>query len=239
MAQAFFITGTDTGVGKTLIATALLRLARDSGLTALGLKPVAAGCALVNGEWMNKDAQQLLRASSGNPDYATVNPVALREPMAPHIAAERENRPLQAAELVQHCKAQLASADFTVIEGAGGWLVPLNARETMADIAVGIGCPVILVTGLRLGCINHTLLTAAAIAAAGLPLAGWVANQIDPDMAVADANIETLRERLNAPLLGCVPYLATQSPMLAAKYLALPELFNRRQSATGAGPACE
>ena len=158
MSQAFFITGTDTGVGKTLIATALLRLARDSGRTTLGLKPVAAGCALINGQWMNKDAQQLMRVSSGKPDYATVNPVALHEPMAPHIAAERENRAIHAGTLVQHCKAQLSSADFTVIEGAGGWLVPLNSHETMADIAVGIGCPVIMVTGLRLGCINHTLL---------------------------------------------------------------------------------
>jgi dethiobiotin synthetase len=223
MAQAFFITGTDTGVGKTLIATALLHLARDSGQTTLGLKPVAAGCTLVNGQWMNKDAQQLLRASSGKPDYATVNPVALREPMAPHIAAERENRSMYASELVQHCIAQLSSADFTVIEGAGGWLVPLNAQETMADIAVGIGCPVILVAGLRLGCINHTLLTAAAIAAAGLPLAGWVANHIDPDMAVADANIATLEQRLAAPLLGRVPYMDTPDALFVSKHLRLPD----------------
>jgi dethiobiotin synthetase len=223
MTQAFFITGTDTGVGKTLIATALLRLARDSGRTTLGLKPVAAGCALINGQWMNKDAQQLLRASSNKPDYAIVNPVALREPMAPHIAAEREGRAIHASELVQHCKALLSSADFTVIEGAGGWLVPLNSQESMADIAVGIGCPVILVTGLRLGCINHTLLTAAAIVAAGLPLAGWVANHIDPDMAVADANIATLEQRLAVPLLGRVPYMATPDALSASKYLQLPD----------------
>jgi dethiobiotin synthetase len=222
MGQAFFITGTDTDVGKTLIATALLRLARDSGQTTLGLKPVAAGCALVNGQWMNKDAQQLLRASANKPDYATVNPVALREPMAPHIAAEREGRSIHAGELVQHCKAQLSSADFTVIEGAGGWLVPVNAHETMADIAAGIGCPVILVVGMRLGCINHTLLTAAAIAATGLPLAGWVANHIDPDMAVADANIATLENRLAAPLLGRVPYMETPDALFASKYLRLP-----------------
>ena len=223
MTQAFFITGTDTSVGKTLIATALLRLARDNGRTTLGLKPVAAGCALVNGQWMNKDAQQLLRVSTGKPDYATVNPLALREPMAPHIAAARENRTIVAGELVQHCRAQLGSADFTVIEGAGGWLVPLNDHETMADIAVGIGCPVILVTGLRLGCINHTLLTAAAIAAAGLPLAGWVANHIDPDMAVADANIAALEQRLAAPLLGHVPYMETPDTLFASKHLRLPD----------------
>jgi dethiobiotin synthetase len=172
---------------------------------------------------MNKDAQQLMRVSSGKPDYATVNPVALHEPMAPHIAAERENRAIHAGALVQHCKAQLSSADFTVIEGAGGWLVPLNSHETMADIAVGIGCPVILVTGLRLGCINHTLLTAVAIADAGLPLAGWVANHIDPDMAVADANIATLEQRLAAPLLGRVPYMATPDALSASKYLRLPD----------------
>lgn len=229
MTQAFFITGTDTGVGKTLIATALLRLARDSGQTTLGLKPVAAGCALVNGQWMNKDAQQLQRASTGKPAYATVNPIALHEPMAPHIAAARENRPIYADELVQHCKAQLASADFTVIEGAGGWLVPLNDHESMADIAVGIGCPVILVTGLRLGCINHTLLTIAAIAAAGLPLAGWVANHIDPDMAVADANVATLERLLAAPLLGRVPYMETPDALFASKHLRLPDPVARRK----------
>ena len=115
------------------------------------------------------------------------------------------------------------SADFTVIEGAGGWLVPLNADETMADIAVGIGCPVILVTGLRLGCINHTLLTAAAITAAGLPLAGWIANHIDPDMAVTDANVATLKQRLAAPLLGHVPYMATPDALFTSKHLRLPD----------------
>jgi dethiobiotin synthetase len=144
--------------------------------------------------------------------------------MAPHIAAEREGRKLQVAELLSHCRPLLDTADFVVLEGAGGWLVPLNATESMADLAVGLGCPVILVVGLRLGCINHALLTAAAIAASGLPLAGWVANQIDPDMAVIAENIATLTARLNAPLLGCIPYLDTPGPVLAAKYLVLPEL---------------
>jgi dethiobiotin synthetase len=224
MTQAFFITGTDTDAGKTLVATALLHLAQDSGLSTLGIKPVAAGCARVQGNWINEDARQLMRASSGSPAYATVNPVALREPMAPHIAAEREGRKLQVAELLRHCRPLLDTADFVVLEGAGGWLVPLNATESMADLAIGLGCPVILVAGLRLGCINHTLLTAAAIAASGLPLAGWVANQIDPDMAVIAENIATLTARLNAPLLGCIPYLDTPGPVLAAKYLVLPEL---------------
>jgi dethiobiotin synthetase len=222
MAQAFFITGTDTGVGKTLIATALLQRARDQGKTTLGLKPVAAGCTQLHGEWMNEDAQQLLVASSGQPAYTTVNPVALREAIAPHIAAEQEGRTLCAAELVRHCQPLLGTADFTVIEGAGGWLVPLNATETMADIAAGIGCPVVLVVGLRLGCINHALLTAGAIAAAGLRLAGWIGNHIDPDMAAAAANVATLEQRLAAPLLGRVPYMTTPDARIASKYLLLP-----------------
>lgn len=222
MSQTFFITGTDTDVGKTLIATALLRRAQSQGLTTLGLKPVAAGCEQHDGQWMNADARQLLQASTGNPDYATVNPVALRAAIAPHIAAAQEGIELRATELVRHCKPLLATADFTVIEGAGGWLVPLNATETMADVAAGLGCPVILVVGLRLGGINHTLLTARAIAAAGLPLAGWIVNAIDPQMAVADANVATLSGRLDAPLLGRVPFMDKPDAELVSRHLHLP-----------------
>lgn len=209
MGKAYFITGTDTGVGKTLVAASLLRLARAQGLSTLGLKPVAAGCELTDGQWMNADARLLMEASSIAVDYPAVNPVALREAMAPHVAAEREGRELHCAELVAHCKPLLDTADFTVIEGAGGWQVPLNDTETMAKLAAGLGCPVILVVGIRLGCVNHALLTAAAIRQSGLALAGWVANHIDPDMAVADENVAALEQRLGARLTGRIRWQDT------------------------------
>ena len=202
MGNAYFVTGTDTGVGKTLVAASLLALAHDRGMSTLGLKPVAAGCDLVDGQWMNDDARLLLNASSIDVDYSAVNPVALRDPMAPHIAAEREGRTLHCSDLAEHCKPLLESADFTVVEGAGGWQVPLNESETMADLAAGLGCPVIMVVAIRLGCINHALLTAAAIRQSGLVLGGWVANHIDPAMAVMDENVATLEQRLGARLLG-------------------------------------
>jgi len=206
MSDSFFLTGTDTAVGKTRIATALLNAASQQGLSTLGLKPVAAGCELNEGAWTNDDARKLVRASSINPDYSTVNPVALRAAMAPHIAAEQEGVTLHCEEILQQCGPQIDRADFTVIEGAGGWLVPLNEHETMADLAAALCCPVILVVGMRLGCINHALLSAAAIRDSGLLIAGWVANHIDPRMPVADENFSTLQERLDAPLIGRVPW---------------------------------
>jgi len=202
MGKTYFITGTDTGVGKTLVAASLLRLAHARGLSTLGLKPVAAGCEPSNGQWMNDDARLLMEASSMAVDYAAVNPVALREAMAPHIAAEREGREILCAELVDQYKSLVDQADFTVIEGAGGWQVPLNDTETMANLAAQLNYPVIMVVGIRLGCINHALLTAAAIRQSGLHLAGWVANHIDADMPVADENVRTLERRLDAPLTG-------------------------------------
>jgi dethiobiotin synthetase len=206
MGRAYFVTGTDTGVGKTLVAVSLLRLAREQGMSTLGLKPIAAGCELIDGQWINEDAQLLLEASSIDIDYPTVNPIALQEAMAPHIAAEREQRQIRCADLVEHYRPLIHKADFTVIEGAGGWQVPLNDSETMANLAVGLNCPVILVVGIRLGCINHALLTAAAIRQSGLQLAGWVANHIYSGMAVMDENVATLEQRLGAQLTGRLPW---------------------------------
>ena len=206
MSNAFFITGTDTAVGKTLIARALLKLARDAGRHALGLKPVSAGCELRGDILANDDAWKLMHESSGNPSYEAVNPVALKEAMAPHIAAMREGRTVTVDSLVKHCRPLIDGADLTVIEGAGGWDVPLNQTESMADLAATLGRPVILVVGIRLGCLNHSLLTARAIRDHGLELAGWVANRIDPHMPVADENIAALRDRLSCPLLGTVQW---------------------------------
>lgn len=224
MSKAFFVTGSDTGVGKTLVSNALLRLANERDMSTLGLKPVAAGSYLRDGMQVNEDAWELMHSGSLNVEYPTVNAVALREPMAPHIAAEREGVSLQAAPLAEHCQQLLPQADFTVVEGAGGWLVPLNRDETMADLAARLSVPIILVVGLRLGCINHALLTVAAVHAAGLELAGWVANRIDSDMAVAEENVATLAARIDAPLLGEIPWLENPGTMFAAPHLSLDAL---------------
>ena len=173
---------------------------------------------------MNDDARLLMEASSVAVDYTAVNPVALREAMAPHIAAEREGREILCAELVDQYKSLVDQADFTVIEGAGGWQVPLNDTETMANLAAELNFPVILVVGIRLGCINHALLTAAAIRQSGLHMAGWVANHIDADMPVADENVQTLEQRLDAPLAGRIRWQDKIDLAAFAKQLHLEHL---------------
>ena len=204
----YFVTGTDTEIGKTFIAAALLELARERGLRCAALKPVAAGCAVVDGELVNDDALQLIAASGTDLDYKTVNPVALEPAIAPHIAAAQAGIEINASDLSRHCLDALAhDIDFAIVEGAGGWLVPLNATETLADVCLGIDARPILAIGMKLGCLNHAFLTAQAIADAGGELAGWVANCPTPEMPVFAENVASLRERLAAPCLGVVPYL--------------------------------
>jgi dethiobiotin synthetase len=205
--KTFFVAGTDTDVGKTLIATALLTQAGRSGLRTLGFKPVAAGCDDDTHE-CNADAVTLRSAATLECEYDDVNPVLLRRAIAPHIAAAEEGIDIRVADLAAHCRTlQRPEVDLLVIEGAGGWMVPLNDTETLADFCAHLGIPVILVVGIRLGCLNHALLTAAAIRTAGLRLAGWVANAVDPDMPALTENIDALVARLPAPLIGRVPYL--------------------------------
>jgi len=221
---AFFVTGTDTGVGKTLVTAALLHAARARGLRAVGLKPVAAGCTLRDGRLANDDALALQAASSEALAYGDVNPVALPAAMAPHLAAERAGVAVAAQPLVAHCRSVAArGADLVLVEGAGGWIVPLNARETLADVATALGWPVVLVVGLRLGCLNHALLTAAAVRAAGLRLAGWVANSPGPQMEAFAGNVAALDARLGAPRLGTVPWQGAGAPdaVAAARNLDL------------------
>jgi dethiobiotin synthetase len=205
MSKSWFVTGTDTGVGKTAVSCALLLAAAQQGLRTAAVKPVAAGCD-ENGR--NDDALQLMACMTEDLDYSQVNPVALEAAVAPHIAADREKKQVQASRLVGLCRGvMLGEADFVLIEGAGGWRVPLNRRETLADVAAQLQAGVILVVGMQLGCINHALLTAEAIHHDGLQLAGWVANQTGPRMACHGENLDTLREMLPAPLLGSVPFL--------------------------------
>ncbi|MDE0661521.1 MAG: dethiobiotin synthase [Gammaproteobacteria bacterium] len=222
----YFVTGTDTEIGKTFIAAALLDLARERDLRCVALKPVAAGCTTVDGELVNDDALQLIAASGTDLDYRTVNPVALKPAIAPHIAAQQAGIELNAAALSRHCLDALAGeVDFAIVEGAGGWLVPLNATETLADVCLGIGARPILTVGMKLGCLNHALLTASAIAEAGGELAGWVANCPTPEMPVFEQNVVTLRERLVAPCLGVVPYLGGDATYRhAAPYLDIEAL---------------
>ncbi len=205
----FFITGTDTGVGKTTVACGLLQALAQDGYATQAIKPVAAGCEAHADGLRNADALALMAAMTEPLDYERVNPVALKSAIAPHIAAQQEGVSLRATSLAAHCQSLLPLADVTLIEGAGGWRVPLNDDETLADVARALNAPVILVVGMRLGCLNHALLTAEAIAADGLMLAGWVANTLTADMPAQAGNIATLQARIAAPLLGVVPFQPT------------------------------
>jgi len=232
MSAAWFVTGTDTEVGKTAVCCALLAAAASHGLRTAAVKPVAAGC---DAGGRNEDALQLLAAMTEELDYRQVNPVALQAALAPHIAAALEDCQLQAQRLAESCRAVvLGGADFVLVEGAGGWRVPINPQETLADVARRLGVGVILVVGMRLGCINHALLTAEAIRADGLPLAGWVANQCGPRMHRHEENVDTLRRLLPAPLLGDVPWMAVPGGSDMAALLDIRPLLTTR---TGGGVA--
>ena len=205
--RSLFVTGTDTGVGKTLVSAALLHTLAQRHARVVGMKPVAAGLVQQAGAWVSEDVLMLRAASTVQVPPELDNPVALPEPLSPHLAAAHAGRHVSVAQLLRAQRELLTRADVVLVEGAGGWRVPLNELETLADLARAMAAPVVLVVGLRLGCLNHALLTAEGIRADGLTLAGWVANSVDPDMACRDENIDTLRQRLHAPLLGVVPWL--------------------------------
>ena len=220
-----FITGTDTDIGKTVIATGFLAAANQAGLRTAAIKPIAAGCELTEQGMTNTDALQLQAAASHQLSYQQINPVALEPAIAPQIAANEAGKRLSAARLTGFCRGlSLLPVDLVVLEGAGGWRVPINERETLADVARELNCAVVIVVGMRLGCLNHTLLTIEAIRRDGLKIAGWVANIIDPDMPRLDENIDTLKQRIAEPCLGTVPKLKDISPQQVAEYLTVPEL---------------
>ncbi len=207
MSHAVFVTGTDTGVGKTLVSAALVHAAAMRGLSSAGMKPVASGCWREHGRLLSEDAELLRAASGGRLVDGLVNLYAFEPPVAPHIAARQAGVAID-AEVIREAVGQARQAlDFLVVEGVGGFRVPLDAKRDTADLVRLLDLPLVLVVGLRLGCINHALLTAEAIAARGLRLAGWVGNRVDAHMPVADENIETLRAMLPAPCLGLVPHL--------------------------------
>ncbi len=216
---SYFVTGTDTEVGKTLISSALLEVLSHRGLRAAGMKPVAAGTTMRNGVPHNDDVASLAASASLALPQSLTTPYLLREAAAPHIAAELENVTIDARHIRSCYDQVVAAADAVVVEGVGGFRVPLSDNFDTADLAQQLGLPVILVIGLRLGCLNHALLTAEAIAARGLTLAGWVVNGVIPEMPYGEANIAALSERLQAPLIGAVPWLPVPSPVAAADYL--------------------
>ena len=217
--RGWFITGTDTEIGKTFVACALLHACRQAGLSAVAMKPVAAG---LDEQGRNEDVERLLAASSIQPARSLVNPYGFRAAIAPHIAATEEGRSIELPCIAASFAELQTLADVVLVEGVGGFCVPLGADCDTADLAMMLRLPVILVVGMRLGCINHALLTQQAIAACGLSLAGWVANRIDPAMSRFSENLAALQQRLAAPLLGVVAHGTT--PAEAAHRLQLPAL---------------
>src|SRR5690554_284247 len=220
MAQAFFITGTDTDAGKTSVAAGLLCAAKQQGCSTLAMKPVASGCDMSAEGLRNSDALALIAQSTVPLPYTQINPYAFAPAIAPHIAAQEAGVELSVADLYRTAQVILQQqADFTLIEGAGGWRVPISATEFLSDFAIALQLPVILVVGVKLGCINHALLTAQAIINDGLELAGWVANVVDPSCARLAENLATLQQLMPVPCLAEVPHLTSASAEHVAEYV--------------------
>ncbi|XQA68943.1 dethiobiotin synthase [Xanthomonas sacchari] len=216
--SALYVTGTDTGIGKTIASTALLHALRARGQRAVGMKPVASGCTREADGWRNEDALALQEASTPRPRYDDLNPYALPLPLAPELAAADAGVQLDLAPIAAAFDRLRAQADVVVVEGVGGWAAPLSATLDQADLARALGLPVVLVVGLRLGCLNHARLSAAAIAADGLQCIGWIGNEIDPAMERIDDNMAMLRARLPMPCWGRLPYRPQpQAEQLAAE----------------------
>lgn len=220
---ACFVTGTDTEIGKTLVSAAILHSLVEAGVRACGMKPVAAGAEMRDGRLHNDDADMLAAAGNVTLPPNITTPYMLREPAAPHIAAALEGVSIDMVPIIAAYAEIAAASDAVVVEGVGGFRVPLNALDDTADLARQLNLPVILVVGMRLGCINHALITAEAIAARGLVIAGWVANHTGP-MGFGDENIEALADRIPAPLLGRIPHLEQPTAAQAATYLNLTGL---------------
>jgi dethiobiotin synthetase len=231
---SLFVTGTDTEIGKTLVSAALLHGFANAGLHAAAMKPIAAGAFERDGQWHNEDADQLDAAANVQLPGCIRTPFLLKAAAAPHIAAAHENVSLDIARIVEAHTMALSQADIVVVEGVGGFRVPLTDVHDTADLAFALNLPVVLVVGMRLGCISHALLSAEAIASRGLRLAGWVANRIDPDMLYPDENIDAIHLRLdsqyNAPLLGTIPHLAPPDARQAATHLDISLLLGTLRS---------
>ena len=222
-----YVTGTDTGIGKSFASTVLLHALRLHGLRAAGMKPVASGCEATADGWRNEDALALQQASDPRPAYADVNPFALPNPLAPELAAADAGVAIELDPIMQAHARLAAGTDTVVVEGVGGWAAPITATIDQVDIVRALDLPVVLVVGLRLGCINHARLSARAIAADGVRLACWIANTIDPAMARMDDNFAILQRVLPAPCWGRLPHVPGADPGMLAGCLALPAGFTR------------
>jgi dethiobiotin synthetase len=223
MNQAWFITGTDTGVGKTLVACGLLKAWSQAGHRVVGMKPVASGCRQAQSGLRSDDAEMLLAGSTVTVSYVEVNPYAFAPAVAPHLAAQASGAEIELDRIQSVFNRLRQRAQIVIVEGVGGWHTPINNNETMAELVKALSIPVILVVGLRLGCLNHALLTVAAIQQAGLRLAGWVANSIEPELLLREENIQTLKQRIDAPLIGVIPGLTMGPGVSLASYLT-PQL---------------
>jgi dethiobiotin synthetase len=223
MATGYFITGTDTGVGKTLIAAALMKRHRGLGLRVAGMKPVASGCHQTAAGLRNEDALQLEQLASARHPYSRVNPYAFAPAIAPHLAARAAGATIELPHLISCYHKLEMDSDIVIVEGAGGWRVPIGPAGLLSDFPEALGLDVILVVGLRLGCLNHALLTCEAIVGGGKSrLVGWVGNGIDPAFAPWEENIDALRQRIPAPCLGVVPPLAPPSLDAVCSMLQVP-----------------
>jgi dethiobiotin synthetase len=228
-ALSLFVAGTDTEIGKTFVSCALLQGFARAGLRAAAMKPIASGASMRDGVLHNDDADQLDASASVALPNEIRTPFMMREPIAPHIAAAREGVALDIGRIVEAHRLAVKQADIVVVEGVGGFRVPLDDAHDTADLAVALNLPVVLVVGMRLGCISHALLTAEAITSRGLKLAGWVANRVDPDMLYPDENIATLKQRLDAPLIGVIPHFAPPDATRAAGHVDIAGLLERIQ----------
>jgi len=219
-----YVTGTDTGVGKSLVAATLLHTLRGMGHRASGMKPVASGCRQVAGAWRNEDAELLLAASSEpRPDYAWVNPYALPEASAPEIAAAQAGVAIALEPICRAHRALEAQADWVVVEGVGGWMAPITAQIDQADLVAALGRPpLLLVVGVRLGCINHARLSLRAARADGCEVVGWVANVIDPDLKFLAATLAVVQRVLEVPCLGVIAHQSAPDPSVLAAQIVAP-----------------
>lgn len=206
MPRHFFVTGTDTGVGKTTVTVRLMQQLVAQGLTVIGMKPVASGCEWLDGRWQNEDVRQLTTASNVKAPPELINPYCFEPAIAPHIAAAQAGVAID-LNIIQEAYTQLTTlADVVIVEGAGGLLVPLNSSQTMADLIQALDIPALIVVGMRLGCINHALLTVRVLKQRGIDFCGWVANSIDPQMSMPEENLQTLIQSLQQPPLLQVPF---------------------------------
>ena len=210
-ANGFFITGTDTEIGKTVVSSLLIRQLVNAGHKVLGMKPIASGCEKTQDGWFNEDVASLMQAANVELPVDLINRYHFEPAIAPHIAAEQEDIQIALDDIVADYRQCSKQADYVIVEGVGGWQVPLNKQQSVADLAQQLGLPVVLVVGVRLGCINHALLTVQSIRSQGIKLAGWVANCCEPDAVCIQENITSLQNRISEPMLGVVPYMQTES----------------------------